>query len=351
MYDYRIALPAPFVAGANHTYAIMILAYQPGLPDWGLQISSTSGSHSVFRGTTSYMTDSNLGGGVGAGALSFHDTVSNPNIDVALSRSPNAGGTVIGSGNYAPGAQVTVTATPAAGFTFLYWKEGFNIVAKTPVLTFAAERYRGLVAHFSSPAYAMFSITWWPPIGGKVNSGGTYLKGTEVDLVAEPEDGFNFTAWQGGPGGNQLETTFVLNANTNIEALFSPDNSTPYVIVYAGASPGAGGVVTGHGAFVGYSRNVVLSAVPNPGYEFVGWSGFNFSSSSPVVGYPAGLGSSSVSATFRPIATLSRSNGVVKVTWPNTAAGWNMQFSPDLAPTSWTGLALPLQSSPWDCGS
>ena len=71
MYDYRFSLPVPFNAGANHTYAITILAYQPGLPDWGMQASTAGGSHSVFRGSTNYMTDSNLGGGVGLGPSVF----------------------------------------------------------------------------------------------------------------------------------------------------------------------------------------------------------------------------------------------------------------------------------------
>jgi Divergent InlB B-repeat domain len=341
MYDYRLSLPTPFVAGANHTYAITILAYQPGLPDWGRQISSTSGSHSVFRGATSYMTDSNLGGGAGTGTLSFHDVVSNPDIDVALSRSPSAGGTVTGAGNFAPGAAVTVTATPAAGFTFLYWKDGPNIVAKTPALSFTAERYRSLVAHFSGANHARLNITWWPPIGGKVNQGGTFTKGTTVDLVAEPLEGFFFDSWQGGPGGTSLETSFVLNADTHVEALFYPTLTPPYAIVRTSATPAAGGVLTGEGAFGGYGQNVRLQAVPNPGYEFTGWSAFGYANANPIVSYPASLGNSYVTANFRPVASLARTPGAVTLSWPSTATGWTMQQNSNLSTAGWSTLSLP----------
>ena len=166
-----------------------------------------------------------------------------------------------------------------------------------------------------------------------------------MDLVAEPMDGFYFNGWQGGPGGSALETSFVLNGDTNVEALFSLNFSPPYASLRTDAVPAAGGVLTGQGAWVGYGQNTVVSAVANPGYEFVGWTGFEFSSASPSTVYPVGLGSSYLVAKFRPIAVISKAGETMQLTWPNNATGWAMQTTTTLATGSWGPLPWAAQQS------
>ncbi len=47
-YDYRYALPTPFLAAAHTKYWLQIEAHQPGAPDWCL-IKATGGDGSYFR--------------------------------------------------------------------------------------------------------------------------------------------------------------------------------------------------------------------------------------------------------------------------------------------------------------
>ena len=57
--------------------------------------------------------------------------------------------------------------------------------------------------------------------GGSVSSsGGTYDDGTSVSITATPNEGYEFTGWNGVDMSSST-ITIMLTANTTIEALFS----------------------------------------------------------------------------------------------------------------------------------
>uniref|UniRef100_UPI00257D9E7C InlB B-repeat-containing protein n=1 Tax=Candidatus Solincola tengchongensis TaxID=2900693 RepID=UPI00257D9E7C len=62
--------------------------------------------------------------------------------------SPQGSGTVTGSGTYAHGSQVTLTAVPAAGYHFLRWTEGGNPVSTANPYQFTATANRTLMTVF-----------------------------------------------------------------------------------------------------------------------------------------------------------------------------------------------------------
>jgi polygalacturonase len=71
------------------------------------------------------------------------------NYVMTASALPASTGTISGTGAFTSGQTVTLTATPAKGYTFTKWTEGTTDVATTTPLTFSANTDRTLVANFS----------------------------------------------------------------------------------------------------------------------------------------------------------------------------------------------------------
>ena len=69
-----------------------------------------------------------------------HSLVANfvPVFTVTTSAAPIAGGTTTGDGSYNGGANVTVIATPNAGYVFTNWTEGGLVVSSNATFPFAA---------------------------------------------------------------------------------------------------------------------------------------------------------------------------------------------------------------------
>lgn len=110
-----------------------------------------------------------------------------------------------------------------------------------------------------------------PAEGGTVTSApgsGTYLKGTEFTVTAEPAEGYRFAGWKNGETVESTDTTytFVANADTTLIGVF--EKITYNVTVTAGP----GGTVTGQGAYE-ENTEATVTATPNSGYRFVKWTG------------------------------------------------------------------------------
>src|SRR6185436_19649112 len=89
---------------------------------------------------------------------------------IATSSSPAAGGSTTGGGTVSSGSSVTVTATPAACYTFLNWTEGGTVVSSAASYTFTANANRTLVANFTAATYSI--VTSSSPAAGGSTSGG-----------------------------------------------------------------------------------------------------------------------------------------------------------------------------------
>lgn len=91
-------------------------------------------------------------------------------------------GTVSGGGSFTNGTNVTVTATPNTGYTFLYWTESGIIVSVDTEYTFKAEYSRTLVAQFAETV---------PMCGVVFDFQDTYGDGWQTNmLVVTYGDGF-----------------------------------------------------------------------------------------------------------------------------------------------------------------
>ena len=197
---------------------------------------------------------------------------------VTLSVNPADAGTTSGGGTFATGTEVTVSASPAAGYQFVNWTESGVQVSATASYTFTIEADRALVANFSLLQYSI-SVSSSPEEGGSVTGGGTYDHGEQVTITASPSAGYSFVNWT--EGGSFVSTnpsyTFTVNSNRSFQANYSLNSYR----VSVSNSPTSGGTATGGGDFT-HGSQATVSANPSSGYSFVNWTeGGSFVSANP----------------------------------------------------------------------
>ena len=99
-------------------------------------------------------------------------------------------------------------------------------------------------------------------------AGGSYAPGTSVTLTATPAAGWAFGGWSGGLSGSANPATLTVNANTTVNATFLP-------LYTVSVTPTTGGSATLSPSGGTYPSGTLLTvtAVPQAGYVFTGWSG------------------------------------------------------------------------------
>ncbi len=115
------------------------------------------------------------------------------------------------------------------------------------------------------------TLTLDPATNGAITgltAGGVYTAGTTATLTAVPNAGYVFTGWTGAASGLQNPLSLVINSNQTIGATFAPQFSLAL-------SPASNGAITGLAAGGVYTAGTTatLTAVPNAGYVFTGWTG------------------------------------------------------------------------------
>ena len=121
-------------------------------------------------------------------------TAPQPMHTITVIANPTEGGTVVGGGTYQEGQTCTVTATPAAGYTFINWTEDGEEVSADASYSFTVDGDRTLVANFSIESYEITAITD-PEAGGTVTGTGTYEYGTEITLGVILNENYSFEYW------------------------------------------------------------------------------------------------------------------------------------------------------------
>jgi uncharacterized repeat protein (TIGR02543 family) len=177
-------------------------------------------------------------------------------------------GTVTGNtqSDYLRGTPLNLTATPAPGWEFVGWSGDASGTSSN--ITVVMDRNKTVTAQFSPiPRFTLTVAT----IGSGSVSGNTkpdYLRGTPVNLSATPAPGWEFVGWSGDASGTSSNITVVMDRNKSVTAQFGQFLFTLTVTTVGG------GVVSGNtqsNYFRGTTAN--LSAAPDPGWEFLSWSG------------------------------------------------------------------------------
>ena len=199
-----------------------------------------------------------------------------------------AGGAVSSSGGtYDDGAQVSITATADSGYSFSSWSDGSTEQSRTITIT----QDTTLTANFSENTSssggttASYTLAVSSGAGGSVSStGGTYDDGAQVSITATADSGYSFSSWS--DGSTEQSRTITITQDTTLTANFSENTSssgggssgstttgttTPSYTLSVTAE--SGGSVNTSGGEYEQGASVTITATPNTGYTFTGWSG------------------------------------------------------------------------------
>lgn len=190
--------------------------------------------------------------------------------ELDLTVNPAGSGTATGEGYYLEGEEVTLTAIPDSGYTFLNWSLGDSILSTDSLFVYTMpDSSVNILANFTLRNYflALFAE---PDSGGVALGEGYFFAGDTVTVTAIPVTGHEFTKWtrHGNVVSTNPEYTFVMPAsNDTLTAHFV---LAQYVIT---AVPNYldFGMVSGGGTFY-YGDTATLIAVPLEGYRFVVWT-------------------------------------------------------------------------------
>ena len=180
---------------------------------------------------------------------------------------PDEGGTVSGAGTYNRFSTCTLTATAAAGYTFINWTLENEVVSADAQYTFEVSEAGDYVAHFSLNSYEI-TATASPVEGGTVSGGGVYNHFSTCTLTALSATGYTFVNWtlDGVEVSTDASYTFEVSGTGEYVAHFSLNS---YEIV-AMAVPTFGGTVTGAGTY-NHFQTCTLTAIANESFQFIGW--------------------------------------------------------------------------------
>ena len=129
------------------------------------------------------------------------------------------------------GTVVSLNATPDIGYQFVGWTGDFytvdNIHASETIITMNGDY--SITAEFEIPPPVQYTLNIIGPAHGSVITPGEgrffiYEEGTVVDLVAEPDNGYEFVRWTGDVDTiadvNASSTTITMNGDYYISAHF-----------------------------------------------------------------------------------------------------------------------------------
>jgi uncharacterized repeat protein (TIGR02543 family) len=174
-----------------------------------------------------------------------------------------------------------VTAVPLVGYEFVNWSGGFS--GDINPLALANIRSNLTVyANFRQKETATHTVTFTAGLGGGLsgNPFQTIIKGGDCTPVkAVPDTGYEFEGWTGSQSSaaNPLAVSNV-NADMTFQATFKKKTYT------VNSSADTGGKVSGLPTEpVPHGGTVTLTAVPQEGYEFAGWSGDYTGKDNPLV--------------------------------------------------------------------
>lgn len=140
-----------------------------------------------------------------AGVVTLEARFDTNKYKVEVESSDKDKGTVSGGGKCEYSSDATVKAKPKDGYGLYNWTDANGKeVSKDKEYTFKVEGDTTLKANFDSNCQVNVSTN--DAAAGKVEGGGTYVKGSTAELKAVANPGYHFTGWKKKDGGDVLST-------------------------------------------------------------------------------------------------------------------------------------------------
>jgi NOL1/NOP2/fmu family ribosome biogenesis protein len=169
-------------------------------------------------------------------------------------------------GFYRSNAVVTLRALPEAGWELLNWTGDASGTSSN--LSVVVDRDKSVTAQFALiPRFTLGVAT----VGSGTVSGNTqsnYLRGTTVNLSAQPSPGWEFLSWTGDASGTSSNISVVMDRSKSVTAQFGR-NAFTLTVTTLGSGTVSGNTQSNYL----HGTTVNLSAEPAPGWYFQSWSG------------------------------------------------------------------------------
>jgi len=278
-----------------------------------------------------------------------------PTSTFALTVTRTGGGTVASAplgiycgvactSSFAGGTMVTLTAAPDPGSTFSGWSGACSGTAQCVVTVDAATSVSATFATSPTPTFAL-AVTRTgngtvasTPLGiyCGVSCTSSFTSGTVVTLTAAPDPGSTFMAWSGACSGTG-PCTVSMDAAKNVSAEFSGGGPAPvYTLTvnrggFGSVTSAPSGIACGTSCVAGYASGtaVTLTAAPDAGAGFVGWSGActGTGSCSVVMDASRNVGAEFAALYALTVVTGGAGTGTVSSTPPGIACGMDCSES------------------------
>ena len=175
---------------------------------------------------------------------------------------------------YEHGTHVTVTATPDENYQFTGWT-GFETAVTEPIYEFDVTSDMTLVANFAEAAVQYFMITTevTPEGAGTVTGGGNYEEGSTISLTAAAAQGYNFIGWL--KDGVEYEGEETIEVEVTAAATYTAQFEIKTFTVTLNAGEGGSAIIDPEQDAYDYGTTVTVTAAPDEGYLFSGWTGFD----------------------------------------------------------------------------
>ena len=221
----------------------------------------------VYGGTV-WLTVCTVGGNQVVGAGEAPDFYNYAGTVLPTLTATTAGGGAIPQNPQGPpylnNAPATVTAQPAPGWTFLQWLGDAS--GTNPQVTLGMNRNKYVEALFGT------GISYSGPVSVSPLSP-VYPYGTLLKLTAIPPPGTFFTSWAGDAGGTNNPTTLTIT-NPSLSVSCQLGTLAPGETSLTVIESGRGHVALSPRRYLySISETAGLIPVPDPGQEFVGWTG------------------------------------------------------------------------------
>jgi uncharacterized repeat protein (TIGR02543 family) len=172
---------------------------------------------------------------------------------------------------YPAGSEITLTAVAASGWEFTRWTG--DAEGEISQILVQVDSDKDITAVFTKTPTYLLTIQENPEAGGFTLGSGQYMAGTEVQLTATANEGYNFASWTRDETVLSTEAfyNFTMPAeDVTLVANFNEVLPEMYQLTLE-VSPVSAGIVTGEGTYEA-GDEVNLTATANEGYTFASWT-------------------------------------------------------------------------------
>ena len=187
----------------------------------------------------------------------------------------------------------TVTAVPSVGAEFVRWSDGITTPTRTD------DSVSGNISVFAEfrKVADVFSLNYSAEAGGTIQgetSQEVLIYGSGTEVTAVPNDGYGFIKWSDGVT-TATRTDTNVKQNLSVTAEFGRKKTVSY-------SAGEGGTIQGEATqeLIAGIEGTPVTAVPNDGWYFVGWSDGVETPTRTYTPSAYGISTVSIEATFAP---------------------------------------------------